>query len=114
MMGCGECVTQRRPEANANLCGYADVLSQEFRRKVGAALPGQGVEGKSKSFELIRVPKRAEDRAFEFLRQVHLSADAVAEPQPNRIVPNITGFDNMQEHITHRQFCPLPHGRGSD
>src|SRR3990172_11360811 len=73
---------------------------QEFGGEVGAVGPDQrlklGMNGEL--LEVLHVLEWLKNLPPKFVPEIHLTSGAIAEPQPDHIVPNVFGFKNIVVH----------------
>jgi hypothetical protein len=70
----------------------------EFRCKVRAVFPRQGVVGHAEGLECLRIAQGTEYRASELGREVDLAGGVVIETEPHDAVRDVSGFGHVQEH----------------
>ena len=74
---------------------------QKVRCKVRAIVPRECVVCNRKTLEVLNFAERSKKRAFQFALQIHFADGTVAEAQPNGVISDITGIENVKEHEHH-------------
>ena len=84
------------PEATLTmLCGHADMLVEKFWSKICAVLPSQRVASNIKASKQHRIAQWRKNWTLQIVRQVHLAARSIVEPQPHDVVTYVSRLDNM-------------------
>ena len=81
--------------------GRAQDLPDEFRRKISTIGPNDcaGIRIEAKLLEPFWIAQWLKHFAFQFLRQVDLSLDAIVESHPDRISAGMFKFHNFRDQV---------------
>jgi len=83
------------------LCGNADSLMQELRRKIGSIRPDDRVELGMQANTAKRgdVTERLEDGAIKLPAQVDFTSETIAEAEPDHIVSDVSGVNEADQSL---------------
>ena len=83
------------------LCGHTYTLVQKLWREIGAVRPDDRVQLRMQADALkcLDPAQRLEDRAIELFAQVHFAGKAIAETEPDHVVPNVSSLDDANHTL---------------